>query len=67
MRMLNNYGQMENVKQEANRLNVNILAVSWPKNGNFAIDNHSIIYTGVEKSEIVFVLILDQDIWKRVL
>lgn len=54
VRTLNDPDQLENVKQEMSRLNVNILGVcesQWSSNGDLVSDKPRIIYAGGEKNE----------------
>lgn len=58
---------MENIKQEMNRLNVNISGICEMRvtnNTDFVIDKHACIYAGKEKNERTGGLILDEHMKK---
>lgn len=68
---MNNCSQLENVKQEMSRLNINILSIyetRWPDNRDFVSDNHRIIYAGEKNNKKKKVgLILDKEFKKCIL
>lgn len=54
VRTVNQCGQLENIKKEMNRLNVNVLGICKMRqanNGDFIIDKNNIIYAGGEKKK----------------
>lgn len=54
IRILNQYGQLENTEQEMNMLNINIVSLGemrWTNNGDFVSDKYWIIYAGGQKNE----------------
>lgn len=63
-KMLHQWGQIENIKQEMNGLNINILEVceiKWANNEDFLNISHC-HYASVEKNERGVQLILDKDL-----